>query len=114
MLLVGPPAACSTAPAGHPARASALLGLSPRKLKEGFLQQSILLDILQCPPQIKLQSRASVNPACLTSSCSVFLIPSLTPEQTFFSSEALGSTECLVVKLVPDFIDAHFPKMSFH
>lgn len=51
---------------------------------------------------------ALCNPACLTSSCSFFLIPSLTPEQTFFSFEALGSTECLVVKLVSDFIDTHF------
>lgn len=81
----------------HPAHVSALLGPSLRKLKEGFLQQSILLDNLQCPPKIKLQSRASVDPACLTSS-SFFLIP--TPEKTFFSSLALGSTECLVENLV--------------
>lgn len=114
VLLMGLPAACSRAPDGHSARVSALPSPSPRKMKEGFLGQSILLDILQCPPKIKLQSRASVDAACLASSCSFFLIPSLTPEQTFFSSKALGSTECLAVQLAPDFTGTHFPRTCLH
>lgn len=111
VLLVGSPAACSTAPAKHSTLVSALLGLSPRNLNE-ISSAKHLLDILQRPPKIKLQSKASVNPTCLISSFSFFLIPSLTPKQTFFSSESLESTDHLVVKLLPDFTDTCFPKSS--
>lgn len=83
-----------------------------KKSERGISSAKHLLDILQCPPKIKLQSRTSVNPTCLISSFSFFLIPSLTPKQTFFSSEALGSTDHLVVKLLPDFTDTCFPKTS--
>lgn len=80
-----------------------------KKSERGISSAKHLLDILQCPPKIKLQSRASVNPTCLISSRSFFLIPSLTPKQTSFSSEALGSTHHLVVKLFPDFLTAYNP-----
>lgn len=83
-----------------------------KKSERGISSARRLLDILQCPPKIKLQSRAAVNPTCLISSCSFLLIPSLTPRQTSFSSEARGSTDHLVVKLLPGFPDTHFPKMS--
>lgn len=84
------------------------------KSERGISSAKHLLNILQCPPKIKLQSRASVNPTCLISSCSFFLIPSLTPKQTFFSSEALGSTDHLVVKLLLNFTDTHFPEMPLY
>lgn len=64
-----------------------------KKSERGISYAKHLLAILQCPPKIKPQSRASVSPTCLISSCSSFLIPSLTPKQTFCSSEALGSTD---------------------
>lgn len=84
-----------------------------KKSERGISSAKHLLDILQCPPKIKLQSRASVNPTCLISSRSFFLIPSLTPKQTSFSSEALGSTHHLVVKLLPDFLTPTFLKYLY-
>lgn len=108
---------CSWVPQQHsPSQAchTCLSSAGPlsKKSEGGISSAKNLLDILQCPPKIKLQSRASINPTCLISSCSFFLIPSLTPKQTFFSSEALGSTDHLVVKTLPDFTDTHFLKMS--